>query len=329
MSLNQTNWTEATQAVEAAQSILIVTHVSPDGDAIGSALGLYNMLIKKCSSVAVAVDGGVPDFLSFLPHADHIQSVLTSGAWDLMISTDASDEDRTGQVGEYGRAHSKTIINLDHHATNTGFGDIYVVNPEVASAAEVVYQWWKQANYALDRDVAQPLLTGIVTDTLGFRTSNVKPATMAAAQELMSLGASLTQITAMTLDSRPYEVVDVWKRAMPSIELHDGVISANITLADQENVDDRERMEYGLVGWLRQVDEAMIAIVFTEDKPDQVKLSMRSKRGFDVSQVALTMGGGGHQQASGATVQGSLEEVRAKVMPLLVTAVKEGKLDIV
>ncbi|MCA9890969.1 MAG: hypothetical protein KC546_21475 [Anaerolineae bacterium] len=94
-------------------------------------------------------------------------------------------------------------------------------------------------------------------------------------------------------------------------------------------MDDRERMEYGLVGWLRQVDEAMIAIVFTEDKPDQVKLSMRSKRGFDVSQVALTMGGGGHQQASGATVQGSLEEVRAKVMPLLVTAVKEGKLDIV
>ena len=329
MTLKQTNWTEATQAVEAAQSILIVTHLSPDGDAIGSALGLYNMLIKKCPSVTVAVDGGVPDFLEFLPHADHIRPVLTDGEWDLMISTDASDEERTGKVGEYGRAHSKTVINLDHHATNTGFGDIYVVNPDVASAAEVVYQWWEQAGYELDRDVAQPLLTGIVTDTIGFRTSAVKPGTLLAAQELMSHGASLTQITALTLDSRPYAVVDVWKRALPSVELDNGVISANITLADQENIDDRERMEYGLVGWLRQVDESMVAIVFTEDTPNQIKLSMRSKRGFDVSKVALAMGGGGHQQASGATVQGTLAEVRAKVLPLLAQAVKEGKLDIV
>lgn len=329
MSLNQTNWTEATQAVESAQSILIVTHVSPDGDAMGSALGLYNMLTHRGKRVTVAVDEGVPDFLEFLPKSDEILPALTSGEWDVMISTDSSDEARTGEVGKYGRAHSKTVINLDHHATNTGFGDIYLVNPEAVSAAEVVFDWWQEAGFDLPRDVAIPLLTGLVTDTLGFRTSNVKPRTLEIAHLLMARGASLTEITARALESRPYQVVTVWKEALPSVMMENGVISANITIADQADIADRERMEYGLVGWLRQVNEAMIAVVFTEEKPDEIKLSLRSKRGYDVSQVALALGGGGHKQASGATIYGTLEEVRARVLPLLYEAVQQGELEIV
>ncbi|WP_228845507.1 DHH family phosphoesterase [Phototrophicus methaneseepsis] len=329
MSLNQTNWTEATQAVEAAQSIIIVTHVSPDGDAIGSALGLYNMLRQQDKQVTVAVDEGLPDFLAFLPNATDIQPSLTSGTWDLMISTDSSDEPRTGKCGAYARAHSATIINLDHHATNTGFGDIYLVNPEAVSAAEVVFDWWGEAGYALTREVAMPLLTGLVTDTLGFRTSNVKPRTLEIAHDLMALGASLTEVTARALESRPYQVVTVWKQSLPSVMLVNGVISANITIADQVGVEDPDRMEYGLVGWLREVNEAMIAVVFTEEKPDEIKLSLRSKRGYDVSQVALALGGGGHKQASGATVKGTLQEVRERVLPLLYEAVKQGELEIV
>lgn len=323
-----TQWAEATSAILAAERVLIVTHINPDGDAIGSALGLANQLQAQGKAVTVAVDGGTPPFLRFLPGAELIQAELAAGAWDVMISTDASDEIRTGSVGAYGRAKSRQVINLDHHTTNTGFGDILLVDAEAASAAEVVYAWWQSAGFTITRDVAMPLLTGLVTDTLGFRTSSTTPRTLETAQHLMAAGASLPEITARTLETRPYTVVKVWQKVLTSIELDQGVISADITQDDLQvdGLDPDE--EIGLVGWLRQVDEAMVAVVFTEQEDGTVKLSMRSKRGYDVAQVALSLGGGGHKQASGATVNGSLAAVRDRVMPLLIAAVQQGQLDL-
>src|SRR5690606_489941 len=130
-----------------------------------------------------------------------VQDELKSGEWDLMISVDASDEERTGQVGVYGRGHSQKVINLDHHATNTMFGDIYLVMPTAVSATEVVFHWLNHIGHAITIEVAVPLLTGLVTDTLGFRTSNVTSDTLGIAMKLMAVGASLHEITARTLDS--------------------------------------------------------------------------------------------------------------------------------
>src|SRR5690606_29021244 len=118
-TMTLTNWNEATQAVDAANTILVVTHLKPDGDAIGSLLGLTNMLRERGKTVTAVVDDGVPDFLRYVPGADTVLPELTTGEWDVMISTDASDEERTGRAGIYGRAHSRIVINLDHHPTNT------------------------------------------------------------------------------------------------------------------------------------------------------------------------------------------------------------------
>src|SRR5512145_989397 len=123
----QTQWLAAAAAVEAASSILVVTHVSPDGDAIGSLLGLTLALRERGKKVTASVDDGVPDFLKHLPEAETVQGKLKHGRWDLMISVDASDEERTGVSGAFGRARSQQVINLDHHPTNTAFGDIFLV----------------------------------------------------------------------------------------------------------------------------------------------------------------------------------------------------------
>lgn len=326
-SIKTTQWKEAAEAVESAQSILVVTHVSPDGDAIGSMLGLVNGLRSIGKVVDCAVDEGSPSMFNYLPGVEGVYPKLYKGEWDLMISSDASDEERTGLVGEYGRAHSKVVINLDHHATNTMFGDIHLVDSDAVSAAEVVFRWFETMNLELTREIAMPILTGMVTDTLGFRTSNVTADTLGIAQELMRAGASLTEVTARALDNKNFLTINLWKRALAKTELHaGGIISAEISQDDLRSAGLFDNGDQGLVGFLIKVDEAMISVVFKETPEGEVNISLRSKPGFDVSQVAFSLGGGGHKQASGATIKGTMEEVKARVMPLLREAAKAGKL---
>ncbi len=323
---NTTNWTEAAYAIEQAKSILVVTHLNPDGDAIGSLLGLVNALRDSGKKVDAAVDGGVPDFLEFLHGSKTVRDVLASGEWDVMVSVDSSDEARSGLVGVYGRAHSKVVINLDHHATNTLFGNIFLVKVDAVSATEVVFDWLSHMNLPLTRDIAMPLLTGLVTDTIGLRTSNVRPRTLQIAMQLMDTGASLTEVTARTLDTKSYNTIELWKHAMTSVSLKHGIIEATVTQSDLKNARISEMTDGGLVQLLITVNEAMVAVVYKELHDGNVELSFRSKLGYDVAKVAFNLGGGGHKQASGATIPGPLDAAKARVTLLLQAAVKEGKL---
>lgn len=319
-----TQWNEAYQAVQQAQRILVVTHISPDGDAIGSMLGTANALRAIGKSVDTAVDEGVPPFLAFLPQSQHIMAELNSGQWDLMISVDASDEQRTGAVGAYGRANSTQVINLDHHATNTGFGNLHLIDPQAVSATQIVYEWFAWCGFPITYEVAVPLLTGLVTDTLGFRISGVTPRTLEIAQALMQAGASLPEITARALDTMTYNGLRLWALALNRATLENGVMYASLTRDDYvlAGTDD----EAGLSGFLVRVQEAKISAVFNEQPDGKINVSMRAKKGYDVAQVALMFGGGGHKPAAGATIDGTLEQVRAQVLAALFEMVSRVEL---
>lgn len=321
---------QAANATAAAASILIVTHVNPDGDAIGSLLGLATALTERYPQkrIELAVDGGVPEFLQFLPGADTVLPALTDerAAWDLMISVDASDEPRTGLVGSFGRERSSQVINLDHHATNTGFGQFHLVNAAAVSATEVIFDWLSVMGQPISQVVAVPLLCGLVTDTLGFRTSNVTARTLEIAQKLMLAGASLTAVTQRALDTMSYPVLNLWKTVFSSIELENGLIWAVVTQADLQRVGAQEVTESGLSSFLIKVDQAMISVVFKEQPEGTVELSFRSKPGYDVARVALSLDGGGHKQAAGATIPGPLADATARVLPLLHDAIQAGAL---
>lgn len=323
---NRLEWAKATQLVQDAKRILVVTHVSPDGDAIGSMMAITNALRAQGKTVDAAVDEGLPSFLSFIAGGQTIQPRLSEGEWDVMISTDASDEERTGAVGAFGRAHAKQVINLDHHMTNLFFGDVFLVMVDAVSSTEVALRWLKHMGVPLNRDIAVALLTGLVTDTMGFRTSNVTAETLGIAQELMQAGASITEVTARTLDSKPYRAFKLWSGALQSLSLDDQIVSVNITQADMKAAGVTDVSDAGLVGMLNQVNEAMIAVIFMETDNKRVKMSMRAKNGYDVGSVAVSIGGGGHRQAAGATVDGTLDEVRERVMPMLKKAVADGEL---
>ena len=321
---HEPDFVAASAALKAAQSILIVTHIGPDGDAIGSLLGLGNALRADGRDVECAVDGGVPDFLQFLPGAQEVRPGLSEVNADLLITVDINHEDRGGCTGTAGFTHCDKVINLDHHISNPGFGDIRLIMPTAASSTEVVFYWLQELSLPLTLDVAQPLLTGLVTDTLGFRTSNVTPQTLRVALELVEAGVSLYDIMARTLESRPYRDLLLWRRGLQSLTMEDGVVSAQISAEDSALAGTGPGEDGGLVNQMRATNEARIAVVFRELEDGQVSLSIRSKPPYDVASVALELGGGGHAQAAGATIAGPLAAAQARVLPLLREAVNMG-----
>ena len=321
------DWEGAWALVAGEKRILIACHVQPDGDAIGSMLGLGLCLREHGKTVDMAVDGGLPPGFAFLTSAETISNTPTSGEWDLFISVDSSDEERTGASGVYGRAHSRRVLNLDHHITNDGFGDAQLILTTAVSATEIVYRWLRAVGVALSTPVAQALLTGLVTDTQGFRTDNVNAETLSIAQDLINCGASLSRTMRHTLNQRSFATIRLWQRVLPGVELDGRVISATVLKANWQAVGVAPGKDGGLVGLLRQVKEAAIAVVFVEVNPEEIKVELRCDAGCDVWFVAHSLGGGGHRQASGATIQCNLAEAKARVLPLLHAAAGQGGLD--
>lgn len=325
MTTMLSDWDKAGTLLAAASRVLILTHVSPDGDAIGSMLGLGHALLATGRQVTMAVDEGVPPNLSFLPAAQQIRPTAEGVTADLVIVTDCSDERRVGKVGEAARKLQVPWINVDHHVTNTAFADANIMNPAFVSASEAVLRWLHKLDLPLSTDAAQCLLCGLVTDTLCFRISSVTAETFAVAQELMAAGANLSEIVQNTIARMPTSALLLWKQVMPSVRIEDQVTWARITLANKQAAAfDDKNSDGGLVSFLLQADDAYISCIFKEKENNQVEISLRSIPGFDVGTVAFSVGGGGHKQASGATLDGTLDEVEAKIIPLLKQAALSG-----
>ena len=215
---------------------MVVSHIAPDGDAIGSLLGLAHAMRARGKTVTAAIDDGVPSALRFVPGSETVVSTVSDGEFHLMIAVDSSDISRIGEAGAYGLEHSRRAINLDHHPTNTRYGDIHLIVPEAVAAVEIVYDFLAFMGYEISQDVAIALLTGLVTDTQGFRISATNSRTLEIAQDLMQRGASLSQIMANTLNSRPYQEVELWKQVLPSVKLERGLIWATIRQCDIDRV---------------------------------------------------------------------------------------------
>lgn len=327
MNWSDANPQESAVLLMAAQSIIIVTHVSPDGDAIGTLLGLGHTLRENGKTVALAVDDGVPPFLAFLPGSETVREELNGVEADLVVAVDCGDEARMGKVGQQARALGKPLINLDHHWSNTLFGDANLVDAAWASASEGVLDWLDAMRLPISQTGAQCLLCGLVTDTLCFRTDSTTATTLAKAQRLMEHGADLSYIVQHTVARMSTSTIRLWAQVMPTVKIEDHVIWAMVSIEARKaaNVAGKgsgDLKDGSLSSLLVQADDAFISCVMHEKDGQKVELSFRAKPGFDVSTVALAIGGGGHKLASGATVSGSLAEVEARVIPMLKEAAK-------
>ncbi len=313
------------------QHILCISHVSPDGDAIGSLVGMGWLLRALGKDPTLVLQDEPPSEHLALPGADTIitaqstefASVVTNRAFDLVVCLDASSRDRMGAA--YNPAvHGKApLIVIDHHITNTNFGDINWVAPTCAATCQMLAQLAGALGVPLEGPLAECLLTGIVTDTLCFRTSNTNADVLEVAMRLMRGGADLARITERTVNRQPFSLVKLWSLVLPSVQLEEGVIWAEIQRT-QFQAAGHPPSDVNLSSFLVKADEADISAVFAE-KEDQegvaaIECSFRAKPGFDVSQVAFSFGGGGHPPASGCTISGTLSQVITQVIPALKAA---------
>lgn len=319
------DWDKASSLVTGAQRIVVITHVGPDGDAIGSMLGLAHALRREGKDVVAAVDEGVPGELMFLPGADAVQPVLNGVVADLIIAVDCGDEGRMGQVGRVALQTGAPVINLDHHRTNTLFGQANLVDLSTVASAEGVLDWLIRLGIPLDRTIATCLLTGLVTDTLCFRTDNVTSETLGKAQQLMAHGAPLAEIVQRTVNHQSYAGLRLWSKVLPTVRLEDHVIWAVITQETFRAADYPGHDDAGLVSMLVKTEGAYISAVFKEKPDGAIEIGFRAVPGFDTADVAVALGGGGHSLASGATVQEPLATLAPRVIDMLKDAVRRGK----
>lgn len=300
------------ELIDGARRILLVTHVAPDGDAIGSLLGLGWLLRAQGKEVTLVCEDPVPEIYVWLPGSAEIAR-RARGSFDLLISLDCSDERRMGNVFDEEPAGGP-LVNIDHHVTNTRFGTVNWVDPSSAATTQMIQHLANALDWEIDQPVAVHLLTGLITDTRAFRTYNVDRAAMQAALGLMEAGASLNEITQRVLGQRPLASVRLWGLAIDRLELEGGILWTEVTHDMQRHLALGEDGDSGLANFLSGVRESKVVVVFTERDGGIIDVGMRSAPGYDVAKVACRLGGGGHPQAAGCTMEGDLVRVRKRVL---------------
>ncbi|MDY7076373.1 MAG: bifunctional oligoribonuclease/PAP phosphatase NrnA [Chloroflexota bacterium] len=304
---------QASQLIQSVRQPLLICHVAPDGDAIGSMMGLGRALRQMGLEPVLACSDPIPARFNYIPGTEVIVQDV-GDPFDLVISIDCSDLERLGSLTQMQAFENAPLLNIDHHLTNLNFGDVNLVDPHASSTAEVVLRLLEYMAVPLDAELAICLLTGIVTDTRGFRTSNVTAQVMQAALRLMQAGASLPYITRFGLDRRSTAAILLWREALSSVQINGRVIWTSITLAMRHEVDQMGNGDAGLVSFLISAEDADIAAVFVERTDGRIEVGLRAVPGFDVAQVALQFGGGGHALAAGCNIPGPLEEAQAQVL---------------
>jgi bifunctional oligoribonuclease and PAP phosphatase NrnA len=300
------------EQVGVAGRILLLTHVVPDGDAIGSLLGLGALLRDRGKDVTLACSDPVPGLYGWLPGTAGIVA-RGNGRFDLVICLDCSDPKRMGQAYSED-LKSVPLINIDHHITNTRFGLLNWVDPAAVATAQMILALAEHKAWPITVDVATCLLTGLVTDTRSFRTPNTDQASMQAALGLMEAGASLPDITRRALDQRPLAVIRLWGQAIERCQLERGVLWTEVTRDQRQSWALDGNSESGLANFLSSVREATVVVVFAEQDNGLVDVGLRAVPGTSVAEVALRLGGGGHPQAAGCTLAGDLAYVKRVVL---------------
>lgn len=304
------------ELIGAARTICIVGHVRPDGDCIGSQVGLALALEDAGKEVTVWNQDPVPDKLRFLDPERRLSRPKPGHRFDLVVATDCASAERLGRVADHinERGH---LINIDHHASNTRYGDVNWVSPREPSTGELIFDLCAWAGWKITQPIANCLFAAISTDTGSFQYPSVVPETLHTAAELVKRGADLGNICQEIYQSFPLTRVRLLRHVYSTFRLtHDGrtayfwLKKANYSRAGA-TVEESE----GLIDHIRAIEGVQVAVVFEESAPELTRISLRSKTdAVNVSDIAGLFGGGGHKAAAGARVQGSALSAQRRVL---------------
>jgi len=313
-------------AVRPLESFCVVGHVRPDGDCIGSQLGLTLALRNEGKKVVCWNEDPVPQKYAFLDPEGEVRPPVAGQSFDCVIATDAASLERLGKVAEF-IGQRKLLVNIDHHASNTRFGDINWVMSRAPSTGELIYQMLRQARWPITPRIADCLFTAVSTDTGSFQYPTTRPTSYHVAGELVKRGANLEKICHEVYQSYPISRVRLLQRVYNRFRLTDENRIAYFWLkqADYARTGADRADSEGLIDHLRAIEPVVVACVFEEVEPEVVRISLRSKTtAVDVNQVAAQFGGGGHQAAAGARIPGRPMAVQRKVIAAIKAAIRRA-----
>lgn len=301
---------EINAKIASAHNILIVAHVRPDGDAIGAMLGLGLALQDAGKTVQMVLNDGLPASFRHLPGSSQIKKVI-QGQPDLFITVDCADFKRTGKLFENYR---KPDLNIDHHITNENFGQLNLIEPTAVATSAILTDNLPLWGLKITQEVAANLATGIITDTLGFRTSNTTPASLRQMALLMETGINMPDLYTRALVSRSFSAARYWGAGLSGLKTLDGMVYATLRLADRKQAGYGGNDDADLINIISAIEDHAVGIIFVEQR-DTVKISWRAlQAGLDVAQIAKHFGGGGHKAAAGADIPGSMDEIQPRVL---------------
>lgn len=307
------------EGIRASETFCVVGHVRPDGDCIGSQLGITLALLNQGKKVCCWNQDTVPQKLAFLDPKKLIQPPEAGRAFDCVIATDAASLERLGSVGECIKER-KLFINIDHHKSNTRFADVNWVSPKEPSTGELIFKLLKAANWPIDSAISDCLFTAVSTDTGSFQYPSTRPSTYHVAGELVARGANLARICDEVYQSFPLSRMRLLKLLYNRFRLtHQNQIAylwlkkADFTRTGADTSDSE-----GLIDHIRAIEPVVVACVFEELEPELTRVSLRSKsEQVDVNEVAKLFGGGGHKAAAGARIPGSPLSAQRRVVAAL------------
>lgn len=305
---------EILKELKEAEKIVVLTHESPDGDAIGSSLAM-KLMLKELGKEADIIIPEYSRMFQFLPGSEEIKTDSEIQKYDLAISLDCANLKRLAQ-NEYFEKAKKTIV-IDHHGSNNMYGDLNYVNPVSPACCEILLGMTEYFGIKISKEIGTCIMTGIITDTGGFRHAGITPDTFEYTAELIRLGVDVPDIYKKTMRTKTKANFELTKRVIDRMELlEEGKVSFTYINTQDEIETGAEPGDHeGLVDIGKDIEGVKVSIFIRQKEQEDVyKVSLRSEDGINVSDICFVFGGGGHARAAGALIQGNVEQVKEKLM---------------
>ena len=309
--------TKIKKLIAEGQDFLVTTHIDPDGDAIGSAYAFAFALESLGKKVTVYLNDQVPYRYEFLPGPRVHHNTIPDGSYDAVFVLDCGSLFRIGD-GHEDIAPVKHLVNIDHHDTNDRFGTINLVDNTASSTGEIIYRLLKYLKINIDKNMAVNIYTAVFTDTGSLRYENTSLSAYRVCEEMVKAGANPSQIAMMVYESHPKERYLLLGEVLCTLATYNGTVAmAHVTGDMFEKTGTTSEFVDGFVEFIKEIRGIEVAVLMREINEDLCKISMRGKGTVDVAAICSMFGGGGHRNAAGCRIQGTIEEARHKLLEAL------------
>jgi phosphoesterase RecJ-like protein len=311
---------QVVELIETKQKFGITTHIKPDGDGVGSSLGLCWLLRSLGKDAEVIVRGDVPVAYRSLPGADEIRDVAKLDThYDAVFIIECSDLDRPGIDG----LEKEFTVNIDHHATSEHFGTVNWIDSTASAVGEMIYNLCKAIGGRITKDIAECVYMALVTDTGSFHFSNTSDRTLKVASELVKAGARPAKIGEAVYNNYPWSRIDLMRQVLETVkrDATGRVAMLRQTMDMELSSGAVDGDNNGFVNIPLAASEVVAAVYMREVSPGKFRASLRSKGDINVAKVAESFGGGGHRNAAGLSVEGNWDEKEAEIVAALNAAI--------